>query len=97
MSCSAYYWAKYGVSVRRSEADAGLVDLIRRIQERRHYRYGSPRVREALRAEYGRRVSRKKAARLMRENGLNARRRRRFIRTTDSWHTLPVCQSILSQ
>jgi hypothetical protein len=30
----------------RSEADAaGLVDLIRRIQERHHYRYGSPRVR----------------------------------------------------
>jgi hypothetical protein len=39
-------WAKSGVPVRRSEADAGLLDLIRRIQERRHYRYGSPRVRE---------------------------------------------------
>jgi hypothetical protein len=43
---SAYYrWATYGVSPRRREADAELVDLIRRIQEEHHYRYGSPRVR----------------------------------------------------
>jgi transposase InsO family protein len=34
---------------------------------------------------------------LMRENGLNARRRRKFIRTVDSRHTLPVCPNVLSQ
>jgi transposase InsO family protein len=42
-------------------------------------------------------VSLKKVARLMREHGLNARGRRKFVRTTDSRHTLPVCQNILSQ
>jgi transposase len=37
VSSSAYYrWAKYGVSPRWNEADAGLVDLIHRIQERHH-------------------------------------------------------------
>jgi transposase InsO family protein len=89
VSCSAYYqWAKKGVSGGRKKADAELVDLIRRRQEQHHYRYGSPRVRETLRRDYGRRVSRKKVARLMRENGLNARHRRKFIPTTNSNHGL---------
>jgi transposase InsO family protein len=48
-------------------------------------------VREVLRKEYGKRVSRKKAAVvLMREHGLNARMRRKFIPTTNSQHGLPV-------
>jgi transposase InsO family protein len=98
VSGSAYYrWAKYGVSERRKEADAELVKLIRLIVERHHRRYGSPRVREVLRLEYGKRVSRKKAARLMRENGLNARRRRKFIPTTNSNHGLPVCENLLNR
>jgi transposase len=85
VSCSAYYrWAKYGVSEKRREADAELVRLIRQIQERHHYRYGSPRVKEELRNSCGKRVSLKKAARLMRENGLNAKRRRKFIPTANS-------------
>ncbi|MDR3174136.1 MAG: IS3 family transposase [Treponema sp.] len=74
-----------------------LVDLIRRIQEKHHYRYGSPRVREELRSKYRKRVSRKKVARLMRENGLNARRRGKFIPTTNSNHGLPVCENLLNR
>jgi transposase InsO family protein len=98
VSCSAYYrWAKYGVSERRDKIDAELVDLIRQIQERHHYRYGSPRVWETLRRDYGKRVSRKKVARLMRENGLNARQRRKFIPTTNSNHGLPVGENLLNR
>jgi transposase InsO family protein len=98
VSCSAYYrWAKYGVSERRKEADAELVDLIRRIQERDHYRYGSPRVKEELRNCSGKRVSLKNAARLTRGNGLNAKRRRKFIPTANSRHGLPVCENILNR
>jgi putative transposase len=74
----------------RKEGDGELVDLIRRIQEQHHYRYGSPRMRETLRRDYGRQVSRKKAARLMRENGLNAKGRKKFIPTTNSNHGLAV-------
>ncbi|MDR1307046.1 MAG: IS3 family transposase [Treponema sp.] len=73
------------------------MDLIRRIQEQRHYRYGSPRVREELRKSCGKRVSLKKAARLMRKNGLNAKGRRKFIPTTNSRHGLPVCENILNR
>jgi transposase InsO family protein len=42
-------------------------------------------------------VSRKKAASLMRENGLNARRKRKFIPTTDSNHGLAVCDNLLNR
>jgi transposase InsO family protein len=98
VSCSAYYrWAKYGLSSRRGEADMELTALIRQIQERHHYRYGSPRVREELRNSYGKRVSLKKVARLMRENGLNARGRRKYIVTTNSRHGLSVCENILNR
>jgi hypothetical protein len=56
--CSAYYRrAKYGVSQKRREADVELVRLIRRIQEQHRYRYGSPRVKEELRNNCGKRVS----------------------------------------
>jgi hypothetical protein len=82
-SGASYQWAKNGVSERRSRRDAELIPLIREIQSKHHNRYGSPRVREDLRRQYGKRVSRKKVAvaaslPLMRENGLNARTRENF-------------------
>jgi transposase InsO family protein len=98
VSRSAYYkWVKYGVSKRRITTDAELLKLIREIVERHYRRYGSPRVRQELFNKYGKRVSLKKVAQLMRENGLNARRRRKYIKTTDSKHNLPVCENILNQ
>jgi transposase InsO family protein len=98
VSRSAYYkWVREGVSQRREKADAELLRLIRGIVEEHSRRYGSPRVRQELLKVYGKRVSLKKVARLMRENGLNARRRRKFIRTTDSRHSLPVCENILNR
>jgi transposase InsO family protein len=93
----AYYkWKRNGVSTKRALADAELIRLIREIQENHHYRYGIPRVRAELRKKYGKRVSLKKVARIMRENRLNARLRRKFVRTTDSRHGLPVCENILN-
>jgi transposase InsO family protein len=98
VSRSAYYkWSKQGVSSGRKEADDKLLILIREIVSKHHRRYGSPRVRQELRNVYGIRVSLKRVARLMRENGLNARRGRRSIPTTDSKHTLPVCENILNR
>jgi transposase InsO family protein len=98
VSRNAYYqWARNGVSRRNKASDAELLRLIREIAARHHRRYGSPRIRRELREAYGKRVSLKKVARLMRENGLNARRRRTFIRTTDSNHSLAVCENILNR
>jgi transposase InsO family protein len=98
VSRSAYYrWVREGVSVRREQADAELLNLIRQIVAKHHHRYGSPRVRAELRNTHGKRVSGKRVARLMRENDLNARRRKRFIPTTDSNHRFEVCENILNR
>jgi transposase InsO family protein len=98
VSSSAYYkWAKKGNSSRPEEEDAELVRIIREIVEKHHYRYGSPRVKETLRRDYGKQVSRKKVARLMREHGLNTRGRRKFIPTTNSNHGFPVCDNLLNR
>jgi transposase InsO family protein len=83
----------------RAEAEAELRGRIGRVFAARRRAYGSPRVRvhAELRRE-GRRHSRRRVARLMREMGLSARRgRRRTPRTTDSRHDLPVAPNLLAR
>ncbi len=58
--------------------------------------YGSPGMTRELQDE-GLTVGRRRAARLMRENGLKARQKRRFTRTTDSHHAFPVAPNLLEQ
>jgi len=58
--------------------------------------YGSPRMTRELR-DQGLTVGRRRTARLMQENGLCARQKRRFKRTTDSQHTWPVAPNLLDQ
>jgi transposase InsO family protein len=98
VSRSAYYQrAGRGISQRRRIALTDLIRLIREIVTKHHRRYGSPRVLKELRTAYGKKVSLKKAARLMRENDLNVKRRGKFIPTTDSKHSLDVCENILNR
>jgi transposase InsO family protein len=98
VSRSAYYqWLRGRPPSQREEADKELLRLIWEIVIKHHYRYGSPRVRQTLRKVYGKRVSLKKVARIMRENKLNARIRGKFIPTTDSRHNLEVCENILNR
>ncbi len=59
-------------------------------------RYGSPRVHAELKAA-GEQVARKRVARLMRENNLAARTRRRFRKTTDSKHAFPIAPNVLER
>jgi transposase InsO family protein len=42
-------------------------------------------------------TTRLRTARLMRENGLKARQKRRFKRTTDSHHAFPVAPNLIDQ
>jgi putative transposase len=99
-SVSGFYaWLRAIPAVRtRAEAEAELRGHTGRIFAAARCRvYGSPRVHAELRRE-GRRHSRRRVARLMREMGLAARRgRRRAPRTTDSRHDLPVAPNLLDR
>lgn len=94
VSRSGYYdWAGRSESA-RAASDRTLAAEIRAAHEGSRGRYGSPRIHAELHAQ-GRRVGRKRVARLMRGMGLAARRKRRFRRTTDSAHSLPVTPNLL--
>ena len=77
--------------------DERLKVLVRDAYERkgRTY-YGSPRVHRTLQKQDVR-VSRKRVVRLMQEEGLVARVRRRLHCTTDSNHARPVAENLLNR
>ena len=80
----------------RALGDEVLSSIITRIHAESRRTYGSPRVHAELRAR-GVKVGRKRVERLMRENGLEARRKRRFRRTTDSKHDHPIAPNLLDR
>jgi putative transposase len=59
-------------------------------------RYGSPRMTAELNAR-GHACSENTVANLMREHGIRATAPRRFVRTTDSRHGLPVAENVLDR
>jgi putative transposase len=85
---STYYYRPRPRSAEAVAAEARLVARIRAICAE-FPRYGYRRVTAQLKAE-GERVNRKRAARIMREQDLRVRPRRRFVVTTDSDHDGPV-------
>lgn len=94
VSRSGYYaWRRRAPSARAQE-DARLRVEVAASHSASRRTYGSPRILRDLR-EDGHRVSRKRVARLMRELGLEGRRKRRFRATTDSQHRFPVASNIL--
>lgn len=96
VSRSAYYaWCRGMPSQRELENQRVLAE-IRAIHVEHRERYGSPRVLAELR-DRGHDVGKHRVARLMRENGLRARPRRRFRRTTESGHRLPVAPNLLAR
>lgn len=96
VSPSGYYaWIDRPPSAQATD-DAQLAVEIAGAHSRSRGTYGSPRVHAELRAK-GRRVGRKRVERLMRKNGIQARRKRHFRRTTDSNHTQPIAPNILAR
>ena len=70
--------------------------LVRASFEASKQRYGSPRVHEDL-LEQDEYVSRKRVVRLMQEDGLKARLRKRYKLTTMSDHDQPVAANLLDR
>jgi transposase InsO family protein len=90
-----YAWSQRPESARQ-QADKDLAEEVAQVHRDSRGTYGSPRVHAELQAR-GRKVSRKRMARLMGEQRLAARRRRRFVRTTDSNHCNPVAPNVLER
>ncbi len=93
---SGYYaWRTRKPSV-RSQRDAELLAKIRTFHQASGKSYGSPRIYDDLRADREK-VSEKRVARLMRQNGIVGKHRRKFKSTTDSNHDLKVAPNLLNQ
>ena len=90
-----YAWRERPESARQQQ-DTQLAEEVAQAHRDSRGTYGSPRVHAELRAQ-GRKVSRKRVARLMGEQKLAARRRRRSVRTTDSHHRHPVAPNVLAR
>jgi putative transposase len=96
VSHGAYYEWEANVESERRRRDAELLADIRTIFDEGRGCYGAPRIHDAL-TKRGVQVSRKRVARLLRENGLRARAARKFKATTDSRHSLPVSPNLLAR
>lgn len=96
VSRSRYYkWLREKPCVRKNY-NAALLDLIQDIFKNNKGRYGSPRIHKDLK-ESGHKCGHNRVSRIMSENGLRARRKRKFKVTTDSRHDYPVSPNILKR
>ena len=93
---SCYYEWRGHKPTRRAQDNAALTADVKAIFIDEKGRAGSPRITERLHAE-GTPVSRKRVAKIMRENGLRAKAAKKFKATTNSNHSLPVAPNLLEQ
>ena len=96
VSTSGFYAWKNRTASPRQQRDTLLLAHVRAQFSNSNGTYGSPRMHVELR-EDGIEVGLHRVARIMRENGLKARQRTRFKKTTDSDHGGPVAPNILEQ
>ncbi len=90
-----YQWLSRPLS-ERDRRDRSLLAKIHVAFRLAKRRYGSPRVHSDLVAQ-GERVGEKRVARLMRSEGLKAKRPRKFRVTTQSLHAHPVAPNVLDR
>jgi putative transposase len=96
VSRSGFYAARTRPASTHAATDGRLRVLVRASFDASRRRYGSPRIHADL-ADQKVRVSRKRVARVMREEGLKARARKRFKCTTMSDHDQPVAANLLNR
>jgi len=96
VSRAAFYASLRRPPSRHTVDDRRLAVLVREAFERSRRTYGSPRIHAELAAQ-GVFVSKKRIARIMRQEGLKARVRKRFKCTTMSDHGHPVAANLLDR
>lgn len=96
VSRSAYYnWLKRPKS-KRKQYDKKLLKEIKRVHKESRETYGILRITAQLKKE-GFTCGKNKVRRLMRENHIYSRLKRKYKATTDSKHNYPVAPNLLNQ
>jgi putative transposase len=88
-------WMTRPESARR-QADRHLQTAVKQAFEASRQNYGTRRIQQVL-SDQGHAVSRARIGRLMREQGLRCKTRRRFRATTNSKHHLPIAPNHLNR
>jgi putative transposase len=96
VTASGFYAWRQRPESAHTQTDRRLRVLVRASFDESRQRYGSPRIHEDLIAQEEH-VSRKRVIRLMQEDGLEARARKRFKATTMSDHDQPVAANLLDR
>ena len=96
VSPSGFYASRDRPESAHAQTDRRLRVLVRASFAESRQRYGSPRVHEDL-IEQAVHVSRKRVVRVMQEEGLQARVRKRFKTTTMSDHDQPIAANLLDR
>lgn len=96
VSRSGYYTWLHRKPSLRDITNAELLQLIQKIYDENHHTYGSTRITRELR-DTGHPVNHKRVERIMRENDIRAKARRKYKATTYSDHDLPVAENVLNR
>ena len=93
---SAFYdWLNRPESV-RSREDRQLGEKVKKIHDKSREIYGARRIRQEL-VEDGEPISRTRVGRLMKQQGLESKSKRKFKATTNSNHGRPVAPNLLDR
>ena len=96
VSKSGYYRQLKRIPSKRSQENSFLLAKVQEVFEQGRKCYGSPRVTASLRQK-GYVVGQNRVARIMKENQLRAKMKRKRVNTTDSNHSRPVAENILNR
>lgn len=96
VSPSGYYAFHKRPKSARAQDNVQLSKKIQSIHEASERRYGAPRIVAELKAN-GEHTSRKRVARLMLEARISATAPKKFVKTTDSNHDLPIAPNLLER
>jgi putative transposase len=96
ISRSRYYAWLHSKPSLHELRDQELLISIQKFHEDSRQIYGSPRIKRDMR-NAGIKCSKKRIERIMKENGINGRQKRRFKVTTDSKHDYPISLNLLNR
>lgn len=90
-----YAWQQRPLS-KRAKEDERLKERIREVHAQSGGAYGSPRIHDAMKSEEAG-LGRRRIARLMQQEGIWGKPKKRFVATTDSAHDYEVAPNLLNR